>query len=58
MRIYIKDSFNANEFFSTADISTECLCINVILSQNMHFIFLFQWYIILSRCALQRYVKT
>ncbi len=35
--IYIKDSFNAKEIFPTSDISTECLCINVILSQNMQF---------------------
>ena len=35
--IFIKDSFNAKEIYPTADISTECLCINVTLSQNMQF---------------------
>lgn len=35
--IYIKDTFNAKQMYPTVDMSTECLCINVILSQSMQF---------------------
>ena len=35
--IYIRDSLNAKEISPTADLSIECLCINVTLSQNMQF---------------------